>query len=92
MIFDIKNDIKKYIISEFSKITYIDECEIKDNSFLYSNLSLDMLDILSIIIQVENKFGIYVDEDKIDLYNDISLHDFIDMILKVSGHDKIICV
>lgn len=77
---DIRNEIKKYIISEFSKITYRDESDITDNSFLYSNLCLDMLDILSIIIQIENEFGIHIDEDKIDLYNDMTIGEFCNLI------------
>lgn len=82
MLNNINDEIKKYIVSQFSKITYIDECEIKDNSFLYSNLCLDMLDILSIIIQIENEFGIHVDENEIDLYNDMTVNDFCSLILE----------
>lgn len=77
---DIKTEIKKYVILEFSKITYRDKFEITDNSFLYSNLCLDIMDILSVIIQIEDKFGIHIDEDKIDLYNDMTIGEFCNLI------------
>lgn len=77
---DIKTEIKKYIISEFSKITYRDEFEITDNSFLYSNLCLDIMDILSVIIQIEDKFSIHIDENKINLYDDMTVDEFCDLI------------
>lgn len=77
---NINQKIRKYLISEFSKITYMDKSNISGGSFLYSGLCLDIIDVYSIIIQIENKFCIHVDENNIDLCNDMTVDEFCDLI------------
>ena len=78
-----RREIKKYLISRISEITYIDKERIVGESFLYRNLCLDMIDVMSLLIDIENKFFIHVD-DNIDLQYDMSLDQLCDEIMKNS--------
>lgn len=78
-----KREIKKYLISRISEITYIDKERINGESFLYRNLCMDIIDAMSLLIDIENKFYVHVD-DNIDLQYDMSLDQLCDEIMKNS--------
>lgn len=78
-----KREIKKYLISRISEITYIDKERISGESFLYRNLCMDIIDAMSLLIDIENKFYVHVD-DNIDLQYDMSLDQLCDEIMKNS--------
>lgn len=52
----------KSIISQFVDI---DECEIKENSNLRSDIGLNSLDLMSVATEMENVFGVSISEKKI---------------------------
>lgn len=78
-----KREIKKYLISRISEITYIDKERINGESFLYRSLCMDIIDAMSLLIDIENKFYVHVD-DNIDLQYDMSLDQLCDEIMKNS--------
>lgn len=78
---NIKSEIKKYLISRISNITYIDKERIDGDSFLYGNLCMDMIDVLSLIIDIENEFCIHID-DNIDIQSDMNIDRFCDELIR----------
>jgi acyl carrier protein len=65
-------DLKKIIIKIIAKELDVPQRSIKDDTSIQENLGADSLDFINIVMAVENKFNIEIDEDMMMEFNTVT--------------------
>ena len=63
--------LKKKIIKIIAKELDVPRRSIKENTSIQEDLGADSLDVINIVMEIENKFNIEIDEDALTEFNTV---------------------
>jgi len=64
-------NLKKIIIKIIAKELEVPQRSIKDDTSIQEDLGADSLDVINIVMAIENKFNIEIDEDMLMEFNTV---------------------
>ena len=77
---------RDYVISVLSEVSGIPADEINGDSMLAGDLGISSFDIADIVVTVEQKFSVHIDND---LLTDVqTVNDVLQVIEKVTGNEE----
>ena len=74
-------NLKKTIIKIIAKELDVPQRSIKDDTSIQEDLGADSLDVINIVMAVENKFNIEIDEDMLMEFNTVK--DIVNKLSKI---------